>query len=217
MDDFPQISTYIINLPSRKERLTNVLEEFKGRSEFDITVVEAKQHTIGAYGLWMSICSIVEMAIDREDDVIIVCEDDHQFTEDYNKAYLFENIEAAYAQGCELLCGGISGGFNYVLPVSSNRIWVNAYWCNQFLIIYKRFFTTILYHTFDLNKKVDQTLSGLSLHKMVLFPFVSIQRYYGYSDVTAFNGENPDWAQSRFLTASRKLEELQSIYKYYHQ
>ena len=51
----------------------------------------------------------VQTAIDKRDDIMIICEDDHIFTPAYNKDYLFANIIGANAQGSELLSGGVGG------------------------------------------------------------------------------------------------------------
>lgn len=69
------ISTYIINLKSRPDRLSNVLNEFHGKSEFDVHIIEACEHTIGAVGLWQSMCKAVREAQINDDDVMIIVED----------------------------------------------------------------------------------------------------------------------------------------------
>jgi len=38
-----------------------------------------------------------------DDDVIILCKDDHAFTADFNKKYLIQNILEAAEQGVEIL------------------------------------------------------------------------------------------------------------------
>lgn len=214
-DDF-FLPTYIINLKERPERLDHVLNEFKDKKEFKITVIEAVKAEIGAVGLWKSMIKIINLAVENDDDVIIICEDDHEFTKHYNKDFLLENVVEAHNQGADILCGGISGGFNYILPLTKNRFWVDRYWCNQFIIVYKKFFKTMLDTEFDITKKVDQTLSTLTSNKMVIFPFISEQKFFGYSDVTKHNEENPNWAQNRFASTSRRLQILQKVYLNYY-
>ncbi|WEK18787.1 MAG: hypothetical protein P0Y49_18590 [Candidatus Pedobacter colombiensis] len=53
MEDY--ISTFIINLENRPERLENVLKEFVGRDEFEINIIKAVKHEIGAAGFFKSI------------------------------------------------------------------------------------------------------------------------------------------------------------------
>jgi hypothetical protein len=215
MTDF-SISTFIINLPERKERLENVLAEFNQRNEFDIKVVPAFRHKIGAQGLWTSLCSIVAQAQADDEDVIIVCEDDHQFTNHYSKELLYNQIKQAFLQHCDILAGGISGGFGCAFPVAYDRFWVDGYHCNQFIVLFKTFFSQILKHQFDQSSKVDMTISGLTPNKMVMYPFVSTQKFFGYSDVTKYNERNPEWALNRFNEAEERLSKLHKIYYYYH-
>lgn len=216
MSDALFLPTYIINLKKRTERLAHVQNEFAGKTEFKTTVVEAVEDTVGAAGLWKSMIKIINMAIKNDEDVIVICEDDHQFTKNYNKDFLFENIIDAHNQGADILCGGISGGFSHVLPLTRNRFWIDRYWCNQFIIVYKKFFQTMLETEFDRSRKVDQTLSGLTSNKMVLYPFISEQKFFGYSDVTRYNQDHPDWAQNRFSVTSEKLQVIQEVYMHYY-
>jgi GR25 family glycosyltransferase involved in LPS biosynthesis len=117
------IPTYIINLPERIERLAHIKKEFAGKPEFDVQIVEACKHEVGALGLWLSIRKIIDMAVANDDDVIIISEDDHQFTSDYSKAYLLENIIEAFEEGACFLSGG-SAKFDNAIPVTRNRFWV---------------------------------------------------------------------------------------------
>ena len=61
--------------------------------------VEACEHTNGAVGLWNSIRKIVQEAKQQEYEFILICEDDHFFTEHYTPEYLFSNIFHARQQG----------------------------------------------------------------------------------------------------------------------
>lgn len=90
------ISTYVINLKDRIDRKKHVSTEFEGRDEFDVTFVDACEHSIGAVGLWNSIVKIIQIAVEKDDDVIVICEDDHYFTKNYSKEYLFENILSSH-------------------------------------------------------------------------------------------------------------------------
>ena len=214
-DDF-FLPTYVINLRKRVERLEHIRKEFEDKSEFKVTIIEAIEDPVGAAGLWKSMLHIINLAVENEEDVIVICEDDHQFTKYYDKNFLFENIIDANEQNADILCGGISGGFNHVLPLTKNRFWIDGYWCNQFIVIYKKFFQTMLNTKFDRTKKVDQTLSGLTSNKMVMYPFISDQKFFGYSDVTQYNGENPEWTTNRFDIAAEQFRIIQEVYMYYY-
>jgi len=209
IEDFDNIAipTYIINLPERTERLEHIQKQFAGRQEFDIKIIEACRNRIGAVGLWETIRMIIEMAIDNEDDVIIICEDDHEFTNDYSKSYLLKNIMEAYLQQAEMLLGGICG-FKRALPISDNRVWVNYSHCLQFTILYKPVFQKILDEPYNNKVIPDILLSDLVINKMVLYPFISIQRYFGYSDVSKLNHEDKEMVATNFAWANDKLKKI---------
>lgn len=178
------IPTYIVNLKSRKDRLAHIQKEFKNKPEFNIEIIDAVQHKIGSYGLWLSLKKVLKKAIKNDDDVIIFVEDDHSFTENYQWDYLLKNIIEANKQGVDILLGGIGGGFKNIVPITKNRFWIDHFWCTQFTIIYKHFYQRILDVEFTEKDAIDRFLSILTSNKMVLYPFVSIQKDFGYSDAT---------------------------------
>lgn len=208
------IPTYIINLPERKERLKHIRKEFVGKPEFDITLIEGCKHEVGAYGLWLSIRKIIKMAIQNEDDVIIICEDDHQFTEYYSKEYLLQNIIEAYEQGADYLSGG-TGHFGYAVPITENRFWVSNCSSTQFVVLYKRFFNLILNEPFDKKVIADLLYSEMTSNKMVLYPFISNQKDFGYSDITAVHNEQPGLVQRMFKESEYRLNLIQQAYLKY--
>ena len=108
-DDGLCISVYAINLQSRSDRLRSLKGQFEKKTEFVVTYIDAVEDANGALGLWKSICKAVRLAQQRGDDVIVLCEDDHEFTKNYNKETLFSNIVEAYGQGAELLNCGVVG------------------------------------------------------------------------------------------------------------
>lgn len=183
-DSYSNISTpvYLLNLPERRDRLTHSLAQFAGKDEFDLTVVEACRHQVGAIGLWQSIVKVIQMAMEKDNDVIILCEDDHVFTPHYDKTVLFDNILAAAGQGAKILLGGISS-FGQAIPLSENRCWVDRFQCTQFTIVYRSFFQEILDEPFTGKDAADLKFSEMTSHKMVFYPFISVQKDFGYSDI----------------------------------
>lgn len=212
--DDTAISVYIINLKNRTDRLEHAFQQFHGRNEFEVHVIEAIRHEIGAVGLWQSFRSCISTAIENDDDVIIICEDDHQFTSAYNKHYLFKNILDASEQSCDLLLGGI-GKFNHAVPITANRYWIDFFWSTQFVIVYKKLFKNILKKPFDITVTSDGLLSELTSHKMVLYPFISVQRDFGYSDVTQLNNDVKGLIPSYFESCEKTLEKYRKVYDTY--
>lgn len=208
------IPTYVINLPERTERLEHIRKQFVGKPEFDVTIVEACEHEVGALGLWLSIRKIINMALINDDDAIIICEDDHEFTKDYSKAYLLENILAAYEEGACYLSGG-TAKFQNAMPITANRFWVGHCLSTQFTVIFKRFFKQILDEPYDEKIVADLVYSRLALNKMVLYPFISTQKDFGYSDITSAHNENKNLVTTMFLESSDKLKTIQRAYLKY--
>lgn len=208
-DELNQITipTYIINLEHRNDRLKNILEEFKNKPEFDIHVQKGCFHENGAKGLWYSICQIIKKAKINNDDIIIIIEDDHIFTKDYNRYFFIKNVIEAGYQGVEILSGGVSGGIRHAIPVTENRYWVDHFWGTQFIVIYKKIYTKILEIEFNETDTADDLLSAMSVHKMVLFPFISVQKDFGYSDITKIDSERGDLSKI-FI----KAQEFLNIY-----
>ena len=205
------IPTYIINLPERTERLVHIKQQFENKSEFDVIIVEACKHEIDAVGLWQSIRKIIQMAIDADDDVIIVCEDNHEFTEHYSKAYLLKNIIGAHASGINYLSGGTSYTENEVL-ITPNRFWIARCLSTQFIVLYKPLFQQILDEPFDDNVIADLLLSEMTSQKTVLYPFISVPKDLNYLDTVRARNEQDRTVQNMFAVSAKKLESIKQAY-----
>lgn len=211
------IPTYVINLKERPERLFHVLSQFEGKTEFDIRVVEACRHRIGAVGLWQSIVKIIrEVVNEDDDDMIIICEDDHTFTPDYCRDEFIRHIIKAYEQGCELLSGGI-GGFGNAFPADENRYWIDWFWCTQFIVIYRPLFGKILDVSFTDKDTADGKLSEMVHNKMTIYPFISIQHDFGYSDVTLNNNDIKGKITEHFRDADERLGIISKMLRYHEE
>ena len=182
------LPTFIINLPERKDRRDNVKQEFAGRNEFDVHIVEACVHARGNIGLWQSICKVVKQADEDDEDVILICEDDHVFTSNYNRDLFLNQVWQAGLMGTDILAGGI-GGFGDLVPVNNGLYWTDWLWCTQFIVVYRRAFSRILNADFMETDVADEFLSHLFANKLIIVPFISIQKDFGYSDVTIANNE----------------------------
>jgi len=209
------IPTYVINLLERTDRLSHIKAEFADKPEFDVQIVEACKHEVGALGLWLSIRKVIEIALANDDDVIIICEDDHQFTNDYTKEFLIKNILEANENGAFLLSGG-AGTFECAIPITKHRYWVGHLLSTQFVVIYKDFFNYILNEPFDETIVADLAYSRMTPHKMLLFPFISTQKDFGYSDITSVHNEHSNLVSNMFTHSAQKLGRIQQAYMKYH-
>ena len=206
------IPVYAINMSERKERREHIIRQFEGKSEFEFHLVEACTHAKGTIGLWNSIIKIVRKAKEDNEEVIIICEDDHYFTEHYSPALLLKEIQEAYIQGGELLSGGI-GGFGQAIPTGYHRYWIDWMWCTQFIVIYSSLFDKILSYEFKENDTADGVLSLLASTKMVVYPFISEQKDFGYSDVTQSNMVHQGLIREHFERSNKKLHMIEQISK----
>ena len=204
------IPTYVINLKKRTDRKENVLKEFAGRDEFTVHIVEAIEHQRGATGLWLTIRKILAGSTEA---FILLCEDDHQFTENYSKEYLAGAIREAAERGADVLSGGISwldDGF----PVSESLFWIRKFSGLQFTILFRKCFDTILNANFGPKDAADAWIAEHTQHKFVLYPFCSTQRDYGYSDATPVNNQS-GLVEKYFNKSDELLGRLKHISSFY--
>lgn len=210
------LPTFIINCKKRKERKAHIIKEFEGRNEFNVHIIEACEHPNGAIGLWQSICKIVLRAKQEHLDTILICEDDHCFTPHYNKEYLFSNIHQARRQGALLLNGGI-GGFGAAVRVSAHRYWIDWFWSTQFIVIFAPLFDVILDYDFKETDTADGVFSKIVTAKMALYPFISVQKSFGYSDVSESNDSHPERVEAYFEKSSKRLGYLHTVSQHFLQ
>lgn len=208
------LPTFVIHLPEHTERLAHVEREFADRKEFDVHIVSACRHRRGATGLWHSIRKIVEQADRNREDVILVCEDDHTFTANYDGDRFLRQVREAGIMGTHILLGGI-GGFGDMAPVCDGLWWADWTWCTQFTVIYRRAFPLILAAGFGRKDVADEFLSRLLANKLVVYPFVSEQTDFGYSDVTTSNNRNGQITE-HFANSRRRAELLLRAVLEYH-
>lgn len=207
------IPTYVINLPERIDRLKHIRRQFHGRNEFDISIVEGCRHENGAIGLWQSIRKVIRIAIDSSEDVIVICEDDHEFTPYYNVQKLFGQIIGAAKQNANLLLGGISS-FGQAIPVAKGRFWIDRFHCTQFTVVYSSFFQRILDEPFQEGDAADLKFSEMTSHKMVFHPYISVQHDFGYSDIPMGNLSTDQYG-NLFAQSESRLKQIGSFAKKY--
>lgn len=207
------IQVYAVNLRYRQERRAHIIKQFEGRREFNLNILNAVEDSLPTYGLWKSLCKAVRLARDQALPYFVFCEDDHIFTSHYNEQYLRENIDGALSQEADLLCGGI-GGTDLAVPVSRNRFCLGTFYCTQFVVIFQRFYDAIIRYKFEDDDTADGVLSVIAKAKMTVYPFLSRQRSFGYSDVTANN--NIYDIENYFNLAETYLERIRNASIHYN-
>ena len=208
-----RVPTYLINLKARTDRKNHSINEFCERPEFDFHLIEAYEHKIGAMGLLKTIKSIIEIAIRNGHDYILICQDDHIFTEHYSRDHLFNCIKEARNKDASILAGGVSW-YQDAMPISDHLFWTSKFTGAQFLVIYDTIFQKIL-DVSDLKiNACDLKLSSLTDKIFFIYPFISIQKEFGYSDITEANS-GKGVVDSLFLSCSKNLKILKEVSHFY--
>jgi hypothetical protein len=212
MEPIEEIPVYVINLKERLDRFDHINQEFQKTDGLNITLCEAEKNAIGAIGLWNTIIRILKSA-DEKDEFIIICEDDHQFTTHYNKTSFKKTIIDAKNMGADILLGGVSS-FTQAMQVSPDLFWVEKFSGTQFFVIYRKFFNTMLTSDFQSYDSADYKISDLTTNKMLIYPFISTQREFGYSDITSKNNIE-GYVTQIFNDSMERLENLKQVGLFY--
>lgn len=213
MNEINKINVKIINLKRRTDRRTHIINQFCDKEEFSLFVVDAKVHERGATGLWQTIIQIVHEEFVRGSDFFILCEDDHTFTEEYSFELLHQCLGQAESLGADLLSGGYSW-FDNAVQISKNLFWVDKFNGMQFTVIFRKFYQSILDADFGENVIADFSLSSITDNKFVIYPFISTQKEFGYSDVTSKNAKE-GYVDEIFRASTARLNILNKVKKFY--
>ncbi|MFC1226224.1 hypothetical protein ACFE6N_20645 [Pedobacter sp. BG31] len=211
MNTHKWIPVFAINLKSRTDRFLNIKSEFRRYNFFKLEVVKAIEDANGGYGLWKTIYAIIAEADRRGDDYVLICEDDHIFTSHFNIKDLMNNIAKGKLLGIDVLLGGVSWSRG-ILRSTDNLYWIDNFNGTQFMIIYRVFFKKFLEMPIRKDLTVDMAISNATNHIMVIYPFISIQREFGYSDATDQNNEI-GYVDALFNATMNKFDQLHKVFK----
>lgn len=208
-----RINVFAINLANRTDRKQHIISQFEGKPEFCLTVVTAFEHKIGAYGLWQTVRQVVSTEAVKQTDCFILCEDDHAFTEHYSADLMCQCINNAVRFGADILSGGYSW-FADAIQVSDHLFWADRFNGLQFTIIFRKFYQAILDADFGETVITDIFLSSITQNKFVIYPYISVQKEFGYSDVTSTNNV-VGYVKGLFDFSENKLKTLVKVRNYY--
>jgi GR25 family glycosyltransferase involved in LPS biosynthesis len=113
---------YVVNLEERRDRLIHIQNEFNNRDEFELQIIPTERHFNGALGLWQNIIKIIDKAQRLDEEYLIICEDDHTFTNKYEPIFFEECIFYAQQKKADILLGGVSW-FDTAIQISPNLFW----------------------------------------------------------------------------------------------
>ena len=100
------------------------------------------------------------------------------------------------------------------IQCTEHLFWIKAFNGLQFTVIYKRFYKKILESNLDEGYVTDFYLSTFSDNKFVMYPFISRQREFGYSDVTTTNNQK-GYVDKLFRHTSKSLNILNKVKLFY--
>ncbi|MCS3554288.1 MULTISPECIES: hypothetical protein [unclassified Sphingobacterium] len=206
-----QIPAYVINIDERYDRLEHIKSQFANKNEFELEFLIVQKEEKRTMGLWNNIKKIISMAIERDEDIIIICEDDHVFSGNYNKEILFDSIFQGAELGADIILGGISNTTQAIV-VSPELCWIESFQCTQFTILFKNIFEQILSEPFDETDAADLILSMMSANKYVIHPFISRQKDFGYSDIP-IEGFRTDQYDGMFENCEAKISRVRDVKK----
>ena len=148
MTNYYPIPTFI--LIQQSNNIENVKKEFTGRDEFAVNIIEHISDGQRMDNLKGTVRSIIQNASEINTEYIIVCKDNHQFSDGYSKEVLYRSIQCAKELKADILCGGLSI-FKSVFRISEDVFWVEDFSGLPFTIIFRDFFEKILIKKIDFN------------------------------------------------------------------
>lgn len=206
-------AAFAINLKERPDRFAHISEQFHGRPEFDFKALTFDRRKPSTKALWENIVEIISYAKTHEKEYVIICEDDHKFTEVYNNISFAKLIVEARKLHADILIGGVSS-YTSAVQVSPNLFWIDKFSGLQFSLIFNSFFNSIIKATFQSWDAADHKISGLTDRKFVIYPFISIQKEFGYSDVTKKNNVTGS-VTHLFVSAAEMMKQLCVVKNFY--
>lgn len=207
------ITVNVINLKHRTDRRSHIIKQFYDKPEFLINIIPAITHKKGTYGLWQTILQIVREEKEKDSDFFVLCEDDHTFTENYSLELLQNSILQAKSLNADMLSGGCSW-FDNTVQITKNLFWINKFTGMQFTVIFNKFYQPILNTNFGEEVIADISLSDITNYKFVIYPYISIQKEFGYSDVTFKNAEQ-GYVNKIFNNSIKRLNILNKVKSFY--
>ncbi|MBA0883534.1 hypothetical protein [Flavobacterium undicola] len=209
------ISTYVINLFKHPDSLSHIKKQFDNRNEFTVNYLECFEDEQEAIHLWRNITKIVQLAMEADENVIIICKNTHEFTPFYSKQILLNSIIGAAEQGVNILFGGI-GVFGQAIPVTKNRFWIDTFQQTPFIILFRPIFELILRESFTEKDTVDLKLSEMTSHKMVMYPYISVRKKIEDSISSSLKNDEVNNIDM-FDIAQKRLSKIDTIAQMYQE
>ena len=201
-------------MTNRPERRRHIESEFKDKPEFALSIIPAIEDIEnGANGLYQTFINIMNKEIQEpsENGFFIFAEDDHEFMPSYSFEYLLHSIAVADELGAYLLVGGPTF-FHIPIQCTPDLFWVKVFNGTQFTVMFHRIFK--LYQAIINNERriLDVSLSEICDKIFVMYPPVSYQKDFGYSDATPnLYDSKGEYLKRLSLNATHRLSVLNQL------
>ena len=168
--------TYIMNAVSSTFFAGDFYDKLKKKPEFNIKSIDVCLSNLDMNrSLWTYITESVNHAKRNDEKYMIICCTNSYFTDRYSYSFLLQKIKDAQKLKAEVLVGGLSD-FRQAIPMGYQLYWIAIFKNAPFIIIYKSLYEKILSYRFKSGDKIDDVLSLLAKYKMVIYPFICIQK-----------------------------------------
>lgn len=210
------LTTYIIRNDSLKKK--NIIDkQFLNKPEFETKYIVINNQKDRLSGFYESLKTIIEESIANDDEIILICTDDHIFCNNYDRENLIDSIFQGAYLGADIILGGVSDT-RQIIVVNKNLCWVDTFSGIQFFLVYSKFFAKIIN---ELNKLEESGrepdpsafFTGITLNKYVMHPFISYQETNFFGDsIFPFDLSDVNW-ETRFDDCSARFKRVRDSVK----
>lgn len=177
--NFP-IPVFLLKSADNKDRLECILNQFNKKAEFEIISTEFLEYTVKSMRLIGQVCLALES------EYIVLCRGDHVFTSTYSSEKISEIAISMKRRKIDLVLGGL-GGFETIVPIGENLIWIDWFAYSTMMILSKSICHKMMNDKFQEDRLDQDLLSTMTINKAVISPYISVPREY--SETVYINGQ----------------------------
>jgi hypothetical protein len=207
-----KIPVFAINLSSNPKRRATIQEQFKKRDEFELNIFRGVKSKTGYLGFLKSIKKVIKLVIQSNYDFVIICSDDHVFTENYKKETFIKCIIDAGNAGAKILLGGIER-YGEVIPLTDDLLWVDHFADSTFYVIYKTHFQELLQLNLNSDIPYAKIISSSTSNKFLIYPFVAKEGVSGKKE-RGIQECPREFSDNFRLESISRLEKIRYLKKY---
>lgn len=115
--------------------------------------------------------SIVNKSLEDEDDLIIICFEDHRFRTNYTNTDLLKYIYLASFYKADILFGN-GNETDFICKIQDELYWVNSVRESNFIILFRNFLGKLLDLDFGSGIDFSEKISTLSSNKLMIYSLV---------------------------------------------